>query len=104
MKLMQFIIAIVLVGCSSPPVEPESQIADYGCLVQVEKINGVAKTVTIRFPGGGNIYVSDRPNMDQLIVAIESVLVDLKEVKEQFPIVEPLIEKKFDSIPDTKSE
>lgn len=85
------LLTLLLMGCGPAPPRQVPQgpvLVDFECRVEVEKVNGSTKTVVInRFPLG--VRVTDRGNMDRLIATVESVLADLKEAREQFPVIEP---------------
>jgi len=58
-----------------------------------EKIDGVVTSVKVTIPNNrsseqANFYISSREDMDKLISSLESLLNDLKQTREQMPIIE----------------
>lgn len=77
----------------------ESRTRNYDTTCTIVKDNGVIKSVKVKLPRGyssedGAITINDRDQIDKLIDSLDSLLIELKEARNQIVVVEPEIQKK----------
>lgn len=87
--LVLTILAAAAPGCSEP---------DYSGKCVIEKLEGKVVKVNLNFPSRTNseiaeFEVTDRKTMDRLIENVESLLLDMKEARDQMAVIEPPLEE-----------
>lgn len=85
MKILVAFLFVLFCGCQN------KKVFDSKCTT--EKIDGVVTSVKVIIPNNrtteqANFYISSREDMDKLISSLESLLNDLKQTREQMPIIE----------------
>lgn len=79
------VLMVCLGGCDEPIPQ------DFSGSVVVNRVNGNVISIDITLPtSSGSLEVTGRDNADRLIRQIESILVDLKSARDQFPVKETI--------------
>lgn len=73
---------VILGGCNGIP-------QDFYGSVEVKRTNGQISTIDVHLPAQYT-QITNRDNADRLISQLESVLVDLKTARDQFPVKETI--------------
>lgn len=84
-KFFVSLLGLTLMGC----VETQQPLTFDGS-VEINRTNGVVTSIEVKFPGSSmnSTTIQSRENLDRLVEHLEGMLSDIKNSRDNFPVLE----------------